>query len=438
MKGVIDYLNKEIKNDSTLVLALSGGSDSMCLLSLINEIKFEKNLNIVCAHVNHKLRKVSDDEELFVKKECEKLNLKLEIIQLNDFKNKKVNEAVARRKRYQFLKEVVENNSANYLLTAHHGDDLIETILMRLTRGSNLSGYVGIRKKSKDENVVYLRPLLDVTKQDILDYNRKNNVKYVMDESNNDLSFTRNRYRKIVLPFLKNEDKNVHQKYRQFSDELDEYHEFVNNYILKNDFIVDKKVVINKILLETDFIKRKTLEMLIKIIQKDDELEINKSQVKEMMRLLKSNNKTIDLNNGYKCIKEYDYLKIEKKNTEKQSFNFVLDKDISLFDWKISFSNESTLDSNFEIRLDSSEIELPLIVRNRISGDKIQVKNLNGTKKVKDILINEKVIKKKRDELPVITDSKNVILWLPGIKKSKFSKDKSEKYDIILKYEVRK
>lgn len=436
MKEIKEFLSKEIKDNSTVVVACSGGPDSMCLLSLVCDFLNSTNLKIIVAHVNHKLRTESDEEEVFVKNyACEK-NILFEVSHFDEFKNNKFSEELARRKRYSFFEEIVKKYEANYLLTAHHGDDLIETVLMRITRGSNLKGYAGIKRVSEKENYKILRPLLTVTKDDILKYNDENGISYVVDKTNESDKYTRNRYRKYVLPFLKKEEKNVHKKYYQFSNELLEYDNFVNEYIITNEFIVDNYIVINKIKNESLFIKRKTIELLVKKIQEYDQFDINNLQVNEIINMLDKTNKSIDLNNGYKCIKDYDRLTITKNTSCKTDYQFTFDKKIEYDNWKITSVTNSDKDTNFEIRLNSEEIKLPLIIRNRRIGDKMEIKNLNGSKKIKDIFIDEKVSLTKRDIIPIVTDTNDVIVWIPGIKKSKFAKDKTEKYDIILRYEV--
>ena len=122
----------------------------------------------------------------------------------------------------------------------------------------------------------------------------------------------------------------------------------------------------------------------------------------------------------------------EKDNNE---FYYELNDFVYVPNGIIKRINNSDNKSNYVIRLNSKEIELPLIVRNRINGDKMEVKNLMGSKKVKDILIDSKVPISKRNDIPIVTDSKNSILWVPGVKKSKFDVESNGIYDIILLYE---
>lgn len=436
MKKELDFLNNNILNNTSAVIACSGGPDSMCLLYLLNSLKIEKNLQLICAHVNHKIRQESENEAQMVQKYCKENGIIFELLEINEYKKERFSEEDARKKRYIFFNEVITKYHAKYLLTAHHGDDLIETILMRITRGSNLSGYVGIKQINDNGSYILLRPLLTTNKENILKYNNQNNIKYSIDKSNEDIRYTRNRYRKEILPFLKKENTNVHLKYLKFSEELINYDSFVNEYIKKQNIIVDNNIVINKILKENEFIKKKSIELLIKEIQKKDNLQISDKNSEDILKLINKPNKIIDLNNGYKCINESGLLKIVKY----KNVNFtetILDKDVKYGDFNFLFNSDGGNSSNYIIYLNSKEIYLPLKIRSKKSGDKIEVKNLNGHKKISDIFIEKKIPKYKRNNYPIVVDSKNNILWIPGLKKSKFSKDKSEKYDIIIKCEAR-
>ena len=142
MDKSIDFISKNIDNGSTVVVGVSSGPDSMALLSLLLKVREEKNLDIVVAHIHHNLRKESDEEYEFTKKYSEEHNCKFESIKFDTYETNSI-ENEARERRYNFFEEVLDKYNSKYLLTAHHGDDLIETILMRLTRGSSIGGYSG-------------------------------------------------------------------------------------------------------------------------------------------------------------------------------------------------------------------------------------------------------------------------------------------------------
>ena len=226
-----------------------------------------------------------------------------------------------------------------------------------------------------------------------------------------------------------------HKKYLKFSKELEEYEDFVNSYINSKKYIVDNYIDINKIKKESNFIKRKSVELLIKKIQAKDILDVNDQNMQDIMKLLNSNNKCIDLNNNYQAINSYEKFMIIKK-VDNSLKEVIIDKDIELEYFNFFYNSKEKDNTNNCILLDSKEINLPLLLRSRLDGDTMDVKNL-GNKKINEIFINSKVPKYKRDNYPLLVDSQGKILWIPGIKKSKFAKDKSEKYDIIIKCEAR-
>ncbi len=438
MKRVLLYLNSLLKENDTIVIATSGGPDSMCLLHLLCELKSSMGLKIIVAHVNHKLRKKSEEEAVFVKKACEKNNLIFEYMEILKYNDDNL-ENDARTKRYEFFNQLVLKYHAKYLMTAHHGDDLIETILMRLTRGSSLKGYSGFKKELAYESYTIIRPLITETKEDIIAYMQKNGLKYYIDESNFSLQYTRNRYRAKVLPFLKKEDPLVHHKYLKFSEELTNVNNFLERYIkdlLEN--ISDKKgIKINELKKLDKFLLKKVVEYTLSNIYIDDLFLINDKHTNLIIGMIRNNktNSSITLPNNYQAIKSYNYYKIVKINKE-ESYEYTLKDKVTLPNkMVIKRVKKSSDKSNYTIRLDSTKISLPLKVRTREFGDKIEIKNLGGHKKVKDILIDEKIPVEKRNNIPVVTDSKNTILWLPGLKKSKFDMETDQIYDIILLYE---
>ena len=436
MKKEIDFLKKNIENNSTVIVACSGGPDSMCLLNLVNSLKETMNLNVIVAHVDHNVRKESKEEAKMVESYALNNNLTFELMEIISYNNDTFSENEARKKRYDFFKELQKKYNASTLLTAHHGDDLIETILMRLTRGSNLNGYIGIREITTNQNFKILRPLLTTTKKDIIKYLDENNINYAVDKTNDEMIHTRNRYRKIVLPFLKKENPLVHEKYLKFSKELIEYDKFVTSYIKSKNFIQDDKILIIKLKDENDFIKRKCLEILIKKIQKNDYFDISDEQINLLMRLYNLSNKSVDLNNNYQGINSYGKIFIRKKELSFKK-EIILDKDTEYGNFRFYYNINEMNKSNSCIALDTTTLKLPLKIRTIQEKDRMNVKNLNGSKKVSDIFINSKVPKYEREGYPILVDSNDEILWIPNIKKSKFAKDKSEKYDIIIKCEAR-
>ena len=216
----------KFKKGDIIVVGCSTGPDSMALVDMLLKIREKYQLSLIIAHVNHNLRKESAMEAQYIKKYCDQNNLMIESMIITEYGDDNFHNE-ARNIRYKFFEDVVLKYNANYLMTAHHGDDLIETILMRITRGSNLAGYSGFKKIVHMEKYDIVRPLLSYTKKQLEEYNILNNVKYYVDSSNSKDKYTRNRYRKYILPFLKEEDKNIHLKYLKFSNVLSDAEKFI-------------------------------------------------------------------------------------------------------------------------------------------------------------------------------------------------------------------
>lgn len=438
MEKVLLYLKHLLKENDCIIIATSGGPDSMCLLHLLCELKDSLSLKLIVAHVNHKLRKESEEEALFVKEVCAQNHLIYEYMEILEYNDDNL-ENDARLKRYAFFDKLAQTYQANYLMTAHHGDDLIETILMRLTRGSSLKGYSGFKKELPQKNYAIIRPLITETKEEIKNYMDKHHYKYYIDQSNFSEKYTRNRYRMNILPFLKKEDKNVHKKFLKFSEELNLANNFIEGYIkeLISKISDENGIKISELLKLDKYLIRKTIEFTLSQIYIDDLFLINDKHTNLIINLIKnpkSNNK-LTLPNNYQAIKSYNYYKIVKINKE-DSYEYILKNKVVLPNHMIIKKvKEKNGKSNYILRLNSKEIKLPLKVRSRKIGDKIEVKNMMGSKKIKDIYIDEKIPVIKRNTLPIVTDSNDTILWLPGVKKSKFDVESNGIYDIILSYE---
>lgn len=438
MKETIAYLNSILKNKDKVVIGLSGGPDSMCLLDIL--LNIDKDITIICAHINHNIRKESEKEYEFVKEYCKKKKV---IFKSTVFEKKSnssnYNEQELREMRYKYFEEIIKQHNADYLITAHHGDDLIETILMRLTRGSNLKGYCGFQIETQKEDYKIIKPLIYATKDDIENYNKENNIPFVIDKTNKEDNYTRNRYRHNVLPFLKSENKNVHLKYLKFSKELSKYYTYVDN-IIKNE--IEKRY--NKNVLNIDKFNELDELFQIKIIEyildknyEDNLYLVSDKHVNLILDIIYNQKPNIEINlpDNLKVSKSYNKLKITRKSSKKESYKIKIEDDMELPNGhKIKYLSSTDKTTNNYIKLNSKEISLPLYVRTRKDGDKMIIKNMEFPKKLKDIFIDCKLSKEEREEQPVVVDSNDKIIWLPGLKKSKFDKAKKENYDIILWY----
>lgn len=399
---------------------------------LINNYKDK----IIVAHINHNVRKQSNTEELFLSNYCKDNNITFECMKITEYKENNF-ENEARKKRYKFYKEILTKYNSTYLFLAHHADDLMETIIMKIIRGSNINGYAGIKKISYQDNYYIVRPFLDYTKQDILEYIKKYNITYYDDYTNNDITYTRNRIRHNIIPLLKKEDINIHKKFIKYSNTLNEYNDYINYEVdnIIKDIYINNTLYLDKFNTMHPFIKKNILYHILNNIYNNKENIVKDIHIKNILNLINNPkpNITINMPNNIYVTKEYNILIFNNKyNIE--NYNIKFDKKASINNFTIEQIEDTQLNGNDICRLNSNEINLPLYIRNKKDGDYIELLGLNKKKKIKEIFIECKIPIRQRNNYPVLVDSKNNILWLPNLKKSKFNKKINEKYDIILKY----
>ncbi len=441
MEEAYNYLlnSIDLKYGDSVVVAVSGGPDSMALLYLLSKLRKAIDITIVVAHVNHNTNRPGQlEEQKYVEKFCMINNIIFEGMVIDDYGDDNF-ENEARTKRYAYFETIIKKYKAKYLFTAHHGDDLIETILMRIVRGSTLRGYSGFSKVIKRDGYTLIRPFIEVTKDEIVAFNKKNKIHYFIDSTNLEDIHTRNRFRKYIVPALKKEDKNVHKKFYKFSRTLLEYNDYIDRTvksILPSIYIqgilnVDKFKTLEQIL------QMKVIYFILEQIYQDDLLLITDHHALLLKQLILSRkaNTYIYLPNNLKAIKSYNMVTFAFEKVKKDSYEIEIIKYLNLPNGKnIEVIEESNKDNNNICRLSSDSVKFPLRVRTRKDGDKMYVKGMLGRKKINDIFIDAKIPTHERDIWPVVVDSNDMVVWLPGLKKSKFDKTKTEKYDIILKY----
>jgi len=432
------FENLNLKDGDIIVIGCSTGPDSMALVDMLLKIREKYNLSLIVAHVNHNVREESSIEEKFLKSYCEDNNLSFECMKIEEYGDDNFHNE-ARNIRYNFFDTIVKKYSANYLMTAHHGDDLIETVLMRLVRGSNLNGYSGFKDYVKLDEYCLVRPLLKYTKKELEEYDLKNNVPFFVDSSNDKDKYTRNRYRKYVLPFLKQEDNDVHLKFIKYSKTIEEASKFIDkarNKALER-VLDNNRILIDKFLLEDEYIQKEILYYMLGNFYQDDLILLNDRHIELILKLLSSNkaNSYVNLPNEVIAKKNYNYFELIRETGFISSYEIEFDNYVFLPNGHTIEGISSTDENSNNIcRLNSKDVVLPLIVRTRKVGDRLKIKGLGGSKKVKDVFIDKKIAINNRDSWPIVTDSRGEIVWIPGVKKSKFDKKKTDSYDIILKY----
>ena len=256
-----------IKDGDKIVLGVSGGPDSICMLDMMRELKEEKNINfeIYVAHVNHMIREEAIEDEKYVQNYCLKHNIKFYVKRVDVQKianDKKIGtEEAGRKVRYDFFEEVLQKTGSNKIAIAHNKNDKIETIIMHLLRGSGLSGLKGIEPIRDNK---YIRPLIECERQEIEQYCKNRKLQPRIDKTNFENEYTRNKIRNIVIPYIKKEfNPNIIQTLSRLSEVATDE----SNYI---DLQTQK--IYNKLLIEKSdkqiILKLKEFNQQENVIQK--------------------------------------------------------------------------------------------------------------------------------------------------------------------------
>ena len=418
LKSLIDYENPHF------LLAVSGGIDSMVLLKFFQ--KNYKSFRFSVAHINHNYHSDAKKMENLVKDQCDQINR--DLIIKNIFL-KKVNSNVEsnfRKMRYSKLEEIRKEIKADFILTAHHADDQVETILMKIMNSSGLEGLQGLRKLN--QNIV--RPMYNISKSEISNYATLNNVKYIDDPTNSDNAFTRNFLRMNVIPELKKIKNNIHIPFNNFTDRIDEVHDLiafnVQNFCNSDSFIVNHNdVEINK----SDFYNLPFLVQL-KIITNqcfDTRKSFSKTDVREIKDLLrknltgsskKINDKTILIDRNsliiYKNMKNDIFCNVEA-GKEFKGKNFT-------FSWDFNKAPKTIHNDNEVEFIDASKINDNLVIRSVRDSDSFMPLGMKGNKKVSKFLKDKNLSFIKRKESLVVCNQDEII-WVAGYQLS-------EKYKI--------
>ncbi|MCD3204171.1 tRNA lysidine(34) synthetase TilS [Clostridium botulinum C/D] len=439
-----------------VVVAVSGGPDSICLLHILYKLKEELGITLVAAHINHCLRgEEADKDEEYVRKFCENLNIECFVKKEDVHKISKDRgiscEMAGREVRYEFFSEVLNKVGANKIAVAHNANDQAETILMRMLRGTGLEGLVGIRAVRDN---IFLRPIIDITRDEIENYCDVNNLNPRIDKTNLENIYTRNKIRLELIPYIqKNFNSDVIEVLNRFSDTVKIDNDYLNKISLEkyNKYCKSEK---DKIIMRAEVFNEHEaiLTRIIRIALKDlkgnlhnfdkshvyDIIDIQKKStgkfimLPENIRVLNSY-ADIDLYknknkiNIYKGKKEYN-LVINKENILDNGLKITLDIINNVEDAKF---NKSSLIKYF----DYDKINRDIKLRYRKNGDKFVPLGMNGTKKLKDLFIDLKIPKENRDTIPLIVFD-DEISWIVGYRISdKFKINKKTKRVLKIKIE---
>ena len=300
-----------IEAKDKIVLGVSGGPDSLFMLNILNELKEELDIELIVAHINHMIRAEADEEEQFVKEFCKKINVKFysKRIEVEKYaNNNKIGlEEAGRKIRYEFFEEILQKDNANKIAVAHNKNDKVETIIMHLLRGSGVSGLQGIQAKTNK----IIRPIIEIERKDIEKYCEDQKLDPRIDKSNFDNTYTRNKIRNVVIPYIKDEfNPNIIEAMTRLSEVITEE----NVYLKKVTETEYEKILIqkreNEILLdlkkfnELDNIIKKRIILYTVSKLRGGSQGIEKIHIEDIVKLCKNNigNKFLIPNKGLKIL----------------------------------------------------------------------------------------------------------------------------------------
>ncbi|MEG0775575.1 tRNA lysidine(34) synthetase TilS [Clostridium sp.] len=425
--------NRMISNGDKIIVALSGGPDSMSLLNVLYELRERFNLTLYAAHVNHMLRgEDSDNDEKACKTFCEKHNIKLFSKNINiDAISKERNishEMAGREVRYEFFIELFENLKANKIALAHNSNDQAETVLMRLMRGSGIEGLVGI-KPVRDS--IFIRPLINTSRKEIEEYCSRNSLPVRIDKTNFESIYARNKVRLELIPYIEenfNTDiiatlNRMSSLIRMDSDYLEEKSsKFFEKYCdSKMEKVIIYKDAFN---LHYSILSRVLRKALFKI--KGNLYNLESIHIENIINIQKGETgKTTVVPGGVVVSNVYKDIHLHKAISGlKENKNFC--KILSVGESIVTETNNkfklNVIDKERFLKSESKDnikyfdydkIKQPISIRFRQEGDRFTSLGMKGSKKLKDLFMDLKIPREQRDEIPLICFG-DEIGWIVG------------------------
>lgn len=443
---VEQFIQKEklLEHGDGVVVAVSGGPDSVGLLHLLFMLSKRWNWRLTVAHVNHGFRgEESDWEEKEVARLAEHLGLPFQSVFIDVPKyiheTGKNTQVAAREKRYAFLMDVAKQTKSCRIALAHHADDQAETVMMRILRGTGPSGLTGIPVKRMEKNGVELvRPLLRIYKSEIINYCKENDLTYCIDSSNLQTKYVRNQIRSVVLPFLSRYNEQLPSSLNRLTEMMAAENDYLDKEAerLFDQFIEKKErayfwsakwfATVHVAL------QRRLIKLILNCLATGPDAAdfLNIEQIRSaILRTTVPSNFKWGIAQNITLSREYDRMALHSMFLPSLSYYYQVHQGQQelllnetgvrvVFQWLNTHENENGLGDAYQAYFDADGISFPLIFRTRRPGDRMSPLGLNGTKKVKDIFIDAKVPPTLRNQIPIVTDANGDILWLPGIRRS--------------------
>ncbi len=395
-------------SEKKLLLAVSGGIDSMVLLDLMYCLGYE----IEVAHCNFKLRgEDSLQDKLFVEKSCKQLKIKFHTIDFNTQeiaeKEKNSIQLVARKIRYNWFNKVCEQENLAYILTAHHLDDAIETFIINLARGTGIKGLMGIPQKNKN----IIRPLLNFTKEALKNYALEKNIEWREDTSNQKQTYIRNKIRHQITPHLLTLNSNFHENFRHTQSVLKENQEIIDSYIALIKAIVTKKNgEIIHIFIPEIMSKNPLNTILYSVFS-----EYGLNSLEEINKLINSETGSIISTKTHNLLKNRDEILVNLKTKEEKKNYFILFKENYIAidqPIKLELKKSTKQEVDSAVCLDLDCVKLPFNLRKWEKGDYFYPLGMKGKKKVSKFFKDQKLSIFEKNDAWLLCDANDSIIWI--------------------------
>lgn len=420
MDEILDFIkeHKLVKRGDVVGVGVSGGVDSMCLLHYLNSVKEQLDIEVVGIHINHGIREESFDEAKFVLEKCKEMGVRVYKFTIDSnkiAKEKKLSlETAAREGRYGVFDALVKKDIVDKIALAHHMSDQAETILMHLFRGAGVKGAKGMEPI---RDGIYIRPMLNVSKKEILEYASMNNIEYVEDNSNNDNTYNRNYMRNVVMKDILKRWPNAIEAINSFSQTVCEDDDYIDSNLDLNSLIVDNKIVqlpCSVFKLHSAIYSRLVFKAFSLINVKKD-IERKHIEMIRDLALNLENGKKIKLPLDVTVRKEYGFLTFENVYVEKPTLkkpNKCFSFDVENFG-TVTIKRVKTDNLTDGLYFDYRKVPKDAYWRFREDGDVFE-KFGGGTKKLKSVFIDKKIPVRKRDYIPVLA-SGNEVYVIAGV-----------------------
>lgn len=389
-----------IEPNDTVLVALSGGADSVCLAHFFLKYREKLKIKLVCAHIEHGIRgKESLRDFEFVKKWCENAGVDFKYIHINAPEEaafcKMGVEEYSRKKRYEFFETI----QCDKIATAHNKSDNIETVLFRTARGTSLNGACGIPAVRGK----IIRPLIDLTSREIREYCEKNGIEYVTDSTNFSNDYSRNFIRNVVVENLKKINPEFENAFSNLIEDVKLEESFSNEYaenILKKALSEDKKLNKSVLKNETTFIKRKVIVKYSSLFG----IKLDRNHLLSVEKLIKISSKA-DVNERYCFVSNGDFIRVVDK---KVRFSLP-DCEQTVISYEEFVKNADYYKKKFDFFCDYDKINSKVFVRKRMDGDRIFLKDRKCSKTLKKLFNENKIPPEIRSAVPVLCDGDLII-----------------------------